>query len=205
MSFRPLDLVGPNSIVNAYLGGMESARKQKELELEKERLSQEKELRKQQLEQEHEYQQGELGVRGRQLDLESQMHKLAMLQAQQQIGEAVTKGAPLPPGSQTTGIDYGPTGEAPKTMSFTHPILGQMTVEHPEEFKRSLIEQTGKLSEAKEAAERKTKFGVADLTSQREALIEYMKSVQQSLEGDKRNQNRIDVANINAWARLNAA
>lgn len=196
MSFRPVDLGIPNSIINAYVAGQQIRESKEKLAQQKELEQRKLDLEKQRIEDEHKVAQGHLDILSKAADI----NRLLSLQ---QIGAGVTESGQAPPGGQITGVDYGPTGEAPQTISFTHPALGTVpiTVESPE----ARIRRIGQLKEAEEEPKRKTETTVAGMRESAAALLEYQRLIQTSLENEKNRANKIDIANINAQSRLAAA
>lgn len=108
--------------------------------------------------------------------LEDQIHKIAILQAKQKLGEDVSETGALPEGAQLTGTQFDPTGQYPTNISFEHPLLGKMTVEHPE----ARIFRKGQESEAIEAPKRLTRTQVADIQSETRKTV-----AQETIEGRK--------------------
>ena len=126
-----VDLRFGNDIVEAYNKGYQLAQQDKlrkqQLELETKRREQEQKQHEETIKQHAEEFKATF-------DLTQAAHSLGIIKSRQDIGKELTNAGEAGVssiGGQVTGVDYGPTGETPLTISMNHPILGPMTFEHP--------------------------------------------------------------------------
>lgn len=194
----PLNLQYGNDIVQAFAAGAAERERKEQLKLERDRLEQQKKIEEEQLAQHHE----EFQVTNK---MQQALHDIQILQAKQNIAENISKigeGGVSAIGGKVTGIDYGPTGEEPKTISFQYPLSdNNVTVEHPLAKARRAAQEQNILQEPI----RETQRLLQEAETKRQLQVEQPKIFMQILKDQADRLSREKIESAHDATRLAAA
>ena len=213
---QQVDLRFGNDIVEAYTKGYQLAQQDKlrkqQQELETKRREQEQKQHEAALkEQKEEFQAS--------FNLTKAAHDLGIIKTRQDIGKELTNAGEAGVssiGGQVTGVDYGPTGETPLTISMNHNILGPMTFEHPLAQAARTGQQLELTQAPLEARKIREQAAVQQEMEQRQRAVDKQKAAedlirtkqQQDADAEKARldrESRERIAELNRQALLNRA